>query len=43
MSMGLLEYERAMAAIIVILVLVIFCLKISDTLRKRIIGQEVLQ
>lgn len=43
MSMGLLEYERAMTAIIVILVLVMFCLKISDTLRKRIIGQEVLQ
>jgi len=43
MSMGLLRYDRALTAIIVTLILVLLCQKISDTLREKIIGQELLQ
>lgn len=42
-AMGTLQYEKAMTAIIVTLILVLLCLKISDTLRNKIIGQEILQ
>lgn len=43
MSMRLMQYSEAMTAIIIILLLVISCEKISDFLRQRIIGQEVLK
>lgn len=43
MSMGLLDYDRAMTAIIVTFILVLLCLKTSDALRKKIIGQEILK
>ena len=43
MSMRMLRYEEAMAAIIVILVLIVACEKVSDMLRRRMLGQEVLQ
>jgi len=43
MSMRLLEYKETLAAIIIILILVVICEKISDTFRKRILGQEVLR
>lgn len=42
-SMRLMEYRETMAAIIMILVLVIICAKISDFLRQQVIGQEVLK
>jgi len=43
MSMRLMRYQEAMAAILVILVLVVVCEKLSDILRRRILGQEVLK
>jgi ABC-type phosphate/phosphonate transport system permease subunit len=42
-AMRLMRYQEAMAAIITILVLVILSEKISDHLRKVIIGQELLR
>lgn len=43
MAMRLLEYREAMAAIVVILILIVLCEKISDLLRRQVLGQEVLQ
>jgi len=43
MHMRQLEYQQAMSAILVILFMVVICERISDVLRKRIIGAEVLK
>ncbi len=43
MAMRLLEYREAMSAIVVILTLVVLCEKISDILRRQVLGQEVLK
>ncbi len=43
MSMRLLRYQEAFAAILVILVLVVMCEQLSDALRRRVLGQEVLR
>ena len=43
MSMRMLEYQAALSAIIVIFVLVVACEKISDAIRERVLGQEVLK
>lgn len=43
MAMRLMEYQTALAAIITILVLIVLCEKLSDALRRSILGQEVLR
>jgi len=43
MSMRRLEYPTALASIIIILGLVIICEKVSDALRKKVLGHEVLR
>lgn len=42
MSMRMMEFQAALSAIIIILILVIVCEKFSDVLRKKVFGQEVL-
>jgi phosphonate transport system permease protein len=43
LSMGTLDYRMAMMALIVIMTLVVACQKISDYLKKKIVGTEVLK
>ncbi len=43
MAMRLLEFQTALSAIITILMLILLCEKLSDALRKSILGQEVLR
>lgn len=43
MAMRLLEFQTALSAIITILMLIFLCEKLSDALRKSILGQEVLR
>lgn len=43
LAMQLLEFQKAFSAIIIIFVLVLLCEKLSNALRKRIIGEEVLR
>ena len=40
-SIRLLEYQAALSAIIVVLILVLACEKLSDVLRTKLLGQEV--
>lgn len=42
-SIRLLDYQTAFSAIIVVLILVLACEKLSDVLRTRLFGQEVLR
>ena len=42
-SIRLMRYQEAMAAILIILLLVIFCEKSAEVLRKTMIGQEILR